>query len=116
MKQMINTSIGCSNSKCSQKSYCQIYHLRNASPVSQHCEFIQQTVHTFAAIYKWIISLEKLLIQGKAEGKQRKGRPPKDWMDDIKERTGLTAVGATRLTDDRKMWSALLVATPAHMR
>ncbi len=51
--------------------------------------------------------LEKLLIQGKVEGKQRRGRPLKGWMDDIKERTGLTAVGATRLTDDRKMWSAL---------
>ncbi len=59
--------------------------------------------------------LEKLLIRGKVEGKQRRGRPPKGWMDDIKERTGLTAVGATRLTDDRKMWSALLVATPAHV-
>ncbi len=42
--------------------------------------------------------------------------PPKGWMDDIKERTGLTAVGATRLTDDRKMWSALLVVTPADVR
>ncbi len=41
--------------------------------------------------------LEKLLIQGKVEGKRRRGRPPKGWMDDIKERTGRTAVGATRL-------------------
>ena len=60
--------------------------------------------------------LEKLLIQGKVEGKRWRGRPPKGRMDDIKERTGPTAVGATRLTDDRKMWSALLVATSAHVR
>ncbi len=52
--------------------------------------------------------LEKLLIQGKVEGKWRRGRPLKGWMDDIKERTGLTAVGATRLTDDRKMWECSL--------
>ncbi len=60
--------------------------------------------------------LEKLLIQGKVEGEQRRGRSPKGWMDDIEERTGLTAVGATKLTVDRKMWSALLVATPALLR
>ncbi len=63
-----------------------------------------------------MIVWKKLFIQGKVEGKRRRGRPPKGWMDDIKERTGLTAVGATRLRDDKKMWSALLVATPAHVR
>ncbi len=38
-------------------------------------------------------------------------------MDVIKRKqTGLTAVATTRLTGDRKMWSAFLVATPAQMR
>ena len=60
--------------------------------------------------------LIQLLIQGKVERKRTRGRPPNGWMDDIKERTGLTAVAATKLTDDRKMWSALLIATPAHVR
>ncbi len=34
--------------------------------------------------------LERLLIQGKVEGKWRRGRPLKGWMDDLKARTGLT--------------------------
>ena len=60
--------------------------------------------------------LEKLLCQGMVNGKRRRGRPPKGWLDGIKEITGLTAVGATRLSENRRSWSALLVATPAHVR
>ena len=44
------------------------------------------------------------------------GRSPIGWMDDIKEETGLFAIGATRLAADRRRWSTQMIATPAHVR
>ena len=34
-------------------------------------------------------SFEKGIIQGMVEAKRKRGRPPKEWMDDIKGWTGL---------------------------
>ena len=55
-------------------------------------------------------------MQGMVEGKLKQGRPPRGWMDDIKEVTGLSATGATRLAADCRKWNTLvIIATPAHV-
>ena len=44
------------------------------------------------------------IIEGYVEGKRKRGRPKKKWMDNIKEWTGLTYTEAKRLAQDRKLW------------
>ena len=46
-------------------------------------------------------SLEKLLLQGRVEGRRTRGRPRRKWTDDISEWLGMSVGEATRLFDDR---------------
>ena len=39
-------------------------------------------------------SFEKGIIQGMVEAKRKRGRPPREWMDDIKGWTGLSVAAA----------------------
>ena len=56
-------------------------------------------------------SVEKLIMQGKVEGKRRRGRPATSWTDDIKRSSGVSMTAATRLAEDRPRWRALVMAT-----
>ncbi|GFR94792.1 eukaryotic translation initiation factor 3 subunit F [Elysia marginata] len=45
------------------------------------------------------------LLKGKIEGKRRKGRPRRNWMDDVKEWSGSTSYGNTkRKAENREEW------------
>ena len=44
------------------------------------------------------------IIEGKVEGKRKRGRQKKQWMDNIREWTGLNLVQAKRRAQDRTAW------------
>ena len=48
--------------------------------------------------------IEKRLMQGKMEGKRRRGRPATTWFQDLKEWTKLDIAGASQLATDRERW------------
>ena len=48
--------------------------------------------------------MEKRLMQGKMEGKRRRGRPATTWFQDLKEWTKLDIAGASQLATDRERW------------
>lgn len=49
-------------------------------------------------------SLEKLMMQGRVEGRGRRGRPKARWMDQIKAVTGRSAYELTTMTHERLTW------------
>lgn len=49
-------------------------------------------------------SLEKLIIEGMVEGKRRRGRPRKTWIDDVTQWTGLSIKEMIRLAKERTQW------------
>jgi len=49
-------------------------------------------------------SIEKIIMQGMVEGKRGRGRPRRNWMDDITEWTGLSIQETTWKTKDRQKW------------
>ena len=49
-------------------------------------------------------SLAKTIMQGFVEGTRRKGRPRKEWMDNICEWTGCELQDLLRQADDRDEW------------
>lgn len=44
------------------------------------------------------------IIEGKVEGKRRRGRQKKNWFDNIREWTGFSYTEAKRLAQDRTRW------------
>ena len=51
--------------------------------------------------------LQRLLIEGKINGKRGRGRPRTMWFDNIKEWIGLKYNECVRKTDDRKLWRSM---------
>ena len=51
------------------------------------------------------------VIVGVHPGKRRRGRPRRQYVDDIKEWTGATLGAAARKTEDRERWRALVRET-----
>ena len=49
-------------------------------------------------------SLTLQIIEGKVEGKRKRGRQKKQWFDNIREWTGLSLVEAKRLAQNRTAW------------
>ena len=47
------------------------------------------------------------IIEGKVEGKRKRGRQKKKWFDNITEWTGLTYTEAKRTAQDRNVWRQL---------
>lgn len=52
-------------------------------------------------------SLSKTILQGTVEGKRRRGRQRKSWMDNIKEWTGCSFQTLLRSAEDRERWRSL---------
>ena len=53
-------------------------------------------------------SLEKVIMQGKIEGTQRRGRPAIRWLDNIQGVTGKNMGQLVTMTRDRKRWRAFV--------
>ena len=49
---------------------------------------------------------EKGIIQGMVEAKRKRGRPPSEWMDDIKDWTDLSVAAASSAAQNRQRWKA----------
>ena len=53
-------------------------------------------------------SLQKLLLEGKVDGKRQRGRPSRMWMDDIKGWTNKTTYAeCVRDAQDQTLWRAM---------
>ena len=59
--------------------------------------------------------MEKRLMQGKMEGKRRRGRPATTWSQDLKEWTKLDIAGASQLATDRERWRKIIKVTAAQI-
>jgi len=53
-------------------------------------------------------SLEKLIIEGKIEGKRSRGRTPMRWIDQIKTVTGYPLEEAIRSGENRELWKEIV--------
>ena len=53
-------------------------------------------------------SLEKIIMQGKMEGKRGRGRPRTRWWDNILEVVGRPPIETIRITTDRSAWRQLV--------
>ena len=54
-------------------------------------------------------------MQGKMEGKRRRGRPATTWLQDLKEWTKLDISGASQLATDRERWCEIIKVTAAQI-
>ena len=55
--------------------------------------------------------LAKTILQGKVEGKRKKGRPRNNWMHNISKWTDRSTSELTRMTEDREKWKKFVVDT-----
>ncbi|XP_071582447.1 uncharacterized protein [Temnothorax nylanderi] len=53
-------------------------------------------------------NLEKLIVQGKVEGKRPRGRSPSRWLDQIKDITGQPLQKNLREAEDRHCWRTVV--------
>ena len=60
--------------------------------------------------------MEKRLMQGKMEGKRRRGTPATTWFQDLKEWTKLDIAGASQLATDRERWRNIIKVTAAERK
>ena len=56
-------------------------------------------------------NLEKVVMQGKIEGKRKQGRPKCRWIDQIKTITGLSIDRIYALVEDRQAWHRITGVT-----
>ena len=49
-------------------------------------------------------NLEKLIVQGKVEGKRKRGRSPSRWIDQVEECAGQSLGAVIRIAEDRDAW------------
>ncbi len=59
--------------------------------------------------------VEKQVIQGAAEARRGRGRPPISWTDDVKRATSHGMYGAIILASDRGRWHTLVKKTAAQL-
>ena len=55
--------------------------------------------------------METRLMQGKTEGKRRRGIPATTWFQDFKDSTKLDIAGASQLATDRERWRKIIKIT-----
>ena len=53
--------------------------------------------------------LQRLLVEGKLNGKRWRERPRTSWMDNVKEWTHLSSVDCVKKADDRESWRPTIV-------
>ena len=59
--------------------------------------------------------MKNRLMQGKMEGKRRRGRPATTWFQELKEWTKLDIAGASQLATDRERWRKIIKVTAAQI-
>ena len=59
--------------------------------------------------------MKNRLMQGKMEGKRKRGRPATTWFQDLKEWTKLDIVAASQLANDRERWRKIINVTAAQI-
>ena len=52
-------------------------------------------------------SIQKTVLEGRMEGRRGRGRPRRQWVDDIKDWSGKQLRECTRLAQDRVAWRRL---------
>ena len=52
------------------------------------------------------------VLEGKVDGKRARGRPPRSWMNDVKDWTGLSAAECNIKAMDRAEWRAISSRPP----
>ena len=60
----------------------------------------------FGHLMQRVNSLEKTLILGKIEGRRRKGRQRKKWLDGITDSMDMSLNRSSEMAKDREAWSA----------
>ena len=55
--------------------------------------------------------LLKVIMSGMVDGTNRRGRPKKSWIDDVKEWTGLTIRDMIDIAYDREKWKVIVNST-----
>ena len=58
---------------------------------------------------------EEGIIQGMVEAKKKRGRPPREWMDDIKGWPGLSVAAASSAAQNGQRWRGLVKANAARI-
>ena len=51
----------------------------------------------------------KIILQGTVQGKRRKGRQKKEWVDNFKEWKGMYFASSTRTAEVRALWKGIVV-------
>ena len=54
-------------------------------------------------------SIQRVILEGKIEGKRGKGRPRVKWMDNIKDWMNLNYCDCVRLANSREEWKSMTV-------
>ena len=54
-------------------------------------------------------SFQKILLEGTIEGKKKRGKPRKDWMDNIEDWTYLSYEECSRKAQHRTWWRLMVV-------
>ena len=68
---------------------------------------LKQKLVYFGHVLRTDDFLEKRCLCGEVEGKRRRGRPRRAWVDDIRESTGMSLEVLSALTADRIGWRKL---------
>ena len=62
----------------------------------------------FGHLMQRVDSFEKTLMQGKIEGRRRRGRPKMRWLDSISDTMEMGLSGLRELMMDREVWCAAI--------
>lgn len=71
----------------------------------------QQYLKYFGHIARKPEAMEKLIIEGKVEGRRPRGRSPSRWVDQLKHLTGETLQQAIHHAQDRDSWQMVVKET-----
>jgi len=59
-------------------------------------------------------SLEKVIMQGRVEGKRKPGRPRTRWIDQLKSMVNCPVQKLYNLAQDRQKWRSIVAVTSCH--
>ena len=61
---------------------------------------------SFSVLVMWSLCTE--ILEGRIDGKRRRGRPMRRWTDDIKDWSNRSVAECSRLARDRQQWRLLV--------
>ncbi len=76
---------------------------------------LERKLTYFGHIVRRNSGVEKQILQGAAEGRRGRGRPPMSWTDDVKKASSHGVYGATIVAADRGKWRILVKTTAAQL-